>query len=460
MPPVNFLPAFYPNRGVCPPCGVAATKPATPRFAASLPPQYPVSETSNRLLSRADRRREKQQKQKHSAWHWWLTVPLLSLGLVAPPVVQAGVQFAQDKVTQIQGEYKQAGPVDGPMLQAGAEAHALLLIAGVADNTPLAGRMLRKVAKDHRQEWLDKMPPDSRQAVQPIMDAFIRGASADELAKLISAQATFSLAGPSRLSDIHENDSQTPANRIALKKLMQTQGTDDFIVSGANRTHFWHVPAAAGKPTILYSNGRGADMVSTTNFILEAHKQGYGIMLYEYPNNGDSTGTLSQEGYYRSAEMALNHLRGLGIQPHNIINVGYSMGTNIAAWLGKQYPDIGKLVMISPPEGLSKVYADIKDHYKNTLASQMAISADLLDTFNTTSLLEGANGIKNKTMLFFYGKNDTYVLPQQTKTLAEKAKGNNHVVLTGIEDQTHSSIRDNPDSVARIFEVMQQTLPA
>ena len=81
----------------------------------------------------------------------------------------------------------------------------------------------------------------------------------------------------------------------------------------------------------------------------------------------------------------------------------------------------------------------------------------MLDSFNIANLFEGA--IRNKTILFLYGEQDTYVLPNQAKELYKRAKHDNAVSLYGIPNQDHTSIRANPESVSRIFNLIEETFP-
>lgn len=432
------------------------TSGSTPKllFSSSLP-EY---KGPNHFLSKEEQREERRKNgRRQSAGSVLATSAVAIMSAIAatvPPIVQ----LVEHSMAQLQQEYKMAGPSDGALLQAADAANGLLLVAKVADKSEILGIVLRKEIREHEVEWLNAMPKESRGDVKEILDAFIQGASYDELESLIVNKVTFRLAESSPLSQINENDPGTPDNLKQLKKLMQTHGTDSFIETEKNKIHFWYLPAQSGKQTILYSNGRGASLKSTANFILEAHKRGYGVMIYEYPGNGDSTGTLSQNGYYQAADSTLQFMQQkLGILQRDILLIGYSMGTNITAHVSARYPGIQDVVLISAMEGFETVYDDVISRYPNTLAAKLAIDSSMLDSFNTTSLFEGA--IKNKTILFLYGEQDTYVLPKQTRELYKQAKHDNMTSIYGIPSQTHTSIRENTESVYRIFNLIEQTFP-
>lgn len=363
------------------------------------------------------------------------------------------------KAEQLTREYQAAGDMDGPLLRAGDAAHGLLLAAEASEKNPLLGYLLRQQVEKHRDEWLKAMPEKARPQVVPILDAFIHGANAETLKQLIAKNSTFSLAKATPLKDVDLDDKDRAENVKQVKRLVEAgKGTDGFLRDGDYSIHYWYFPAQEGKQTLLFSNGRNATMLSSANLILKAVEEGYGFIQYEYPQNGESKGELSENGYYHATNLMYEFLtKTQGIPAEQIIDLGYSMGTNLASRLASLHPEVKTIALISPPEGFAKVYDEVIARHKGTLAAKLAVNSEILDAFNTAKLFEDGK-IKGKTILIVYGEKDDYVLPKETITLAKLAEKHNTVIYVPIPGEGHSSIRSTPGSLDLIFKLMKHHL--
>ncbi|QTN33497.1 alpha/beta hydrolase [Akkermansiaceae bacterium] len=108
-----------------------------------------------------------------------------------------------------------------------------------------------------------------------------------------------------------------------------------------------HLPADKGMPTILYSHGNAEDLAQSEIIYEELHARGLGVMAYDYPGYGQSTGTPSEESCQRAIQAAWNHLADTGIPPSSIIIVGRSVGSGPSVWLASREKPAG-LALISP----------------------------------------------------------------------------------------------------------------
>jgi abhydrolase domain-containing protein 17 len=108
-----------------------------------------------------------------------------------------------------------------------------------------------------------------------------------------------------------------------------------------------HLPAAEGKPTLLYSHGNAEDLADSQPIYDELHAYGLGVLAYDYPGYGVSTGTANEESTQRAIMACWKHLTASGIPDSSIIITGRSVGSGPSVWLASQTEPAG-LILISP----------------------------------------------------------------------------------------------------------------
>lgn len=110
---------------------------------------------------------------------------------------------------------------------------------------------------------------------------------------------------------------------------------------------FVHLPAAEGMPTLLYSHGNAEDLAHSQALYDEFHAGGLGVIAYDYPGYGLSTGTPDEASAQRAIMAVWKHLTASGIPPSSIIITGRSVGGGPSVWLASQTEPAG-LILISP----------------------------------------------------------------------------------------------------------------
>lgn len=110
---------------------------------------------------------------------------------------------------------------------------------------------------------------------------------------------------------------------------------------------FIHLPAASGMPTLLYSHGNEEDIADSSPLYDELHASGLGIIAYDYPGYGLSTGSPNEASCQRTAMATWQHLIKSGVEPSSIVIMGRSVGSGPAVWLASQVQAAG-LILISP----------------------------------------------------------------------------------------------------------------
>lgn len=110
----------------------------------------------------------------------------------------------------------------------------------------------------------------------------------------------------------------------------------------------YHIPAAPGKPTLLWSHGNAEDIGYLESRFQDFHDRGYGILAYDYPGYGISDGSPDEDGCYDACQSAWNHLtQKLAVPPHQIIIYGQSVGSGPSVWLAEHESCAG-LMLVTP----------------------------------------------------------------------------------------------------------------
>ncbi len=108
-----------------------------------------------------------------------------------------------------------------------------------------------------------------------------------------------------------------------------------------------HYPAAPGMPTLLYSHGNAEDLGQAVDLYQAWHGMGFGVLSYDYPGYGQSTGKPVEASCNRAIQSAWNHLLAAGVKPASIIIVTRSVGGGPGTWLASHEKPAG-LAMIAP----------------------------------------------------------------------------------------------------------------
>ncbi len=125
------------------------------------------------------------------------------------------------------------------------------------------------------------------------------------------------------------------------------------------RLHGWWVPAS-GDAALLFFHGNAGNISHRLESILNFHRLGLAVLIIDYRGYGASEGQPSEEGTYRDAAAAWNHLLAArGIPPERIVVFGRSLGAAIAAWLAARERPAALIVesaFTSVPELGQEVY--------------------------------------------------------------------------------------------------------
>lgn len=108
-----------------------------------------------------------------------------------------------------------------------------------------------------------------------------------------------------------------------------------------------HLKAKPGAKTIIYSHGNAEDIGQNIEIFNALHNKGYGVIAYDYPGYGLSSGKPTEASTQRAINSAWDYAIKSGISPSSIIILGRSIGTGPSVWLASQTKPAG-LILISP----------------------------------------------------------------------------------------------------------------
>jgi len=182
----------------------------------------------------------------------------------------------------------------------------------------------------------------------------------------------------------------------------------------------WYVPAEGAGGTVLFCHGNARNMSTRLSSIAIFHRLGLGVLIFDYRGYGRSEGRPSEEGTYRDAEAAWNHLvADRGTPPGQIILFGRSLGGAVAAHLAERHrpralilestftsaPDLGReLLPVFPVRWLARVEYDTLSRVKHLACPKLFIHSpedDLVPFEHGRRLFEAA--AEPKTFLLIHG---------------------------------------------------------
>jgi uncharacterized protein len=115
--------------------------------------------------------------------------------------------------------------------------------------------------------------------------------------------------------------------------------TVELATEDGERLHAWWVPARQARGTVLIFHGNAGNISHRIDYLRMFHGLGYSSFIFDYRGYGRSSGTPSEEGTYRDARAAWDHLtRQRAVPPGDIVYFGESLGAAVASWLAVRHP--------------------------------------------------------------------------------------------------------------------------
>ncbi len=170
----------------------------------------------------------------------------------------------------------------------------------------------------------------------------------------------------------------------------------------------WFLPAAAGRPTVLYFHGNGGNIGDRIGRAERIARRGWGLMMLEYRGYGNP-GTPSEAGLEMDALGGLDELAALGVSSGRVVLYGESLGTGVAVRLATARR-VAAVVLDAPYTSVADV-AQLRYWF---------LPARLLVT-NSFDILSRVSRV-NAPLLVMQGDDDTVIPPAMGRAVFEAAR--------------------------------------
>jgi hypothetical protein len=126
------------------------------------------------------------------------------------------------------------------------------------------------------------------------------------------------------------------------------------------RLHGWFLPAREARGAVLVSHGNAGSIELRIGLAQAFLEHRWSVLLYDYRGYGKSAGEPDEEGTYRDAEAAWEHLTSIeGFAPERVVLHGESLGAAVAFELARRRPCaavIAESAFTSLPDVGAKAY--------------------------------------------------------------------------------------------------------
>lgn len=216
------------------------------------------------------------------------------------------------------------------------------------------------------------------------------------------------------------------------------------------RLHGWWLPVPDGiarRGAALYLHGNAGHLAHRAGMALALSRTGLDVLLLDYRGYGRSEGSPDEEGLYRDAETAWEHLTSdRGVPPGRVVLFGESLGGAVAVDLASRQP-VAALVLVAPLPGTVRIarahyplpdfLLDWSDHRFDALSRMGAVAAPLL---------------------IAHGDRDRVIPRAEARLLYEAAPGPRR--WYDAEGYGHNDLYDDPGLWQAVKEFVEENLPA
>ncbi|NJB66921.1 hypothetical protein GGQ74_000561 [Desulfobaculum xiamenense] len=109
-----------------------------------------------------------------------------------------------------------------------------------------------------------------------------------------------------------------------------------LTASDGVRLSAWFVPHPRARGVVLFCHGNAGNMSHRLDTLRILNSLGLSVLIFDYRGYGQSGGYVTEEGTYRDARAAWQHLTiAREIPPQRIVAWGRSLGGGVAAWLAE-----------------------------------------------------------------------------------------------------------------------------
>lgn len=184
-----------------------------------------------------------------------------------------------------------------------------------------------------------------------------------------------------------------------------------------------HLEAQPGKPTLLFTHGNAEDLADVEPLARVWHGEGFGVLLYDFPGYGRSSGKPTEASCEAAIDAAWRHLTVTRkIPPSSIVIFGRSVGGGPSVWLATRESPAG-LILASP--------------FTSTFRVKLPLPLFPRDRFPNLRRIAGLRC----PLLVIHGEDDRIIPVSHGKTLVEAAPVTDKRFL-GIPGAGHDDLFD------------------
>lgn len=193
------------------------------------------------------------------------------------------------------------------------------------------------------------------------------------------------------------------ADKLIFQPPMRAEGAlpahfISFPSEDGEKIAAYYLPPAEGMPVLLWSHGNAEDLGGLYFFLKELNGKGYGVMAYDYPGYGFSSGKPTEEGCYSAIQAAYDHVTGPLVHPaERIIFAGQSVGTGPACYLAAKEEHAGVLLIApftSAFRTLTRVPLFPNDRFQNVERIEEMTKPLLIIHGTDDSVINHAHGVE------------------------------------------------------------------
>jgi uncharacterized protein len=226
-------------------------------------------------------------------------------------------------------------------------------------------------------------------------------------------------------------------------------GAEDVTLTTADGLELsaWHVPAGAGRPTVLVANGNAGHRGLRAPLATALARHGLGVLLFDYRGYAGNPGSPSEDGLAQDARAARAFLVDEADVPASaLIYYGESLGAGVVVRLAADYPPAG-LVLRSPFMSLPDVG---RVHYPF-----LPVRTLLRDRY---PVLETMPGIHVPTVVVL-GTSDSIIPAEQSRAVASAAPELLRLVEIRGADHNDFALLNGPELVDAVVELANEVRP-
>ena len=218
----------------------------------------------------------------------------------------------------------------------------------------------------------------------------------------------------------------------------------EFMTSDGIRISAWLLPSRGMQATIVYSHGLFRSRREVLERAVDLWKRGYGALLYDSRNHGDSGEARVSLGYHErlDAAAAVRFLRDEVRTADRVVLFGISMGAVTALMAAAETPEVA--AVISDSAFLS--FEDTLAHHVRVflrlpafpLANEVQYFVERRAQFDTSQLnaVEAVRRIGDRPVFFISGAHDRRMPPTVTEALFHAAASDRRQMAIAEGDET------------------------